>query len=97
MLYNPSWAEPKVDAVGQHLLCAAEYLRDHGWTRHEFQDADGHVCLAGAIHWCKGFKEEGALRRITSYLGMKPDDWNDFCCHSMQEAWEALISAAYSK
>lgn len=33
----------------------ADYIERHGWTQGVEQDADGEVCLIGAVHWVNAY------------------------------------------
>lgn len=35
--------------MNENLIKAAEYIEEHGWVRHKFEDLNGAVCLYGAI------------------------------------------------
>lgn len=97
MLFNPNWAEPKVDAIGARLLDAAAYLKTHHWCTNERFAADGRVCIEGAIIATgdRPIDSQPAIWRVEAYLGTTLATWNDRDCRSEQEAWECLISAAY--
>lgn len=46
MLYDPS---KDLDEDQKVLLKARDYIQEHGWCQHQFENAKGEVCLAGAI------------------------------------------------
>lgn len=35
--------------MNENLIKAAEYIDEHGWTKHKYEALDGSVCLYGAI------------------------------------------------
>ncbi len=98
MLYDPKWSEPKVDAVGEHLLEAADYMQEHGWCTQEFEAADGRVCMLGALNrFAQGSAWEPAYMRLSEYLGQYAETWNDSVCRSQEEAIAALRTAARTR
>ncbi len=97
MLYDPNWSKPKVDAVGQSLLDAADYMQEHGWCTQQFEAPDGRVCLLGALQkFAPTSTWEPAYRRLYDYFGAYPEEWNDNVCRNEEEAIAALRAAAGS-
>jgi hypothetical protein len=85
MLYDPKWN--KVDAVGQVLLSAADYMDKHGWCGTGSGGPDTEVCLIiavcramYAIHGHAGINDwdleskirSAALHRLEQHLGTHP-------------------------
>jgi len=94
MLYNPNW-KPKteVDAVGDLMLRAADYLETHRWGQGNIVLANGAVCMIGSLikvetgkvhsdmgyDWIRQPLTAKAVERISNYLGddILPEYWND--------------------
>lgn len=63
--------EPKVDAIGERLLKAAQIIRERGWCQGQLRHESGAVCAMGAIEIAAYFAygPMGLARdRLTMYL-----------------------------
>jgi hypothetical protein len=107
MLYDTKWDRPVVDAVGQDLLNAAEYIERHGWCQSRAFDGD-RACMVGAIYAATGGIGRGArlegpnMRFLCSLMRVAlvaPNQaaWNDDPVRTKQEVIDALRQAAYLK
>ncbi|MDF3280450.1 hypothetical protein [Gordonia sp. N1V] len=56
---------------------AADYIREHGWTQGTEQDADGHVCLTGALRLCSPVPGDGYIAREVFRRRHRAEVWND--------------------
>ena len=107
MLYDTKWDRPVVDAVGQDLLNAAEYIERHGWCQSRAFDGD-RACMMGAIYAATGGTFRGltvgavderylnAVMRVL-LIAPSPTRWNDEKGRTKQEVIDALRQAAYLK
>lgn len=50
------------------LRQAANYIRDHGWTRGTLRDQNGQVCSLGAIRYANGFNAYNSETEACKYL-----------------------------
>jgi hypothetical protein len=89
-LYDPEEAETKpevkLEPWRQHLLDAAQYIREHGWFQGGICDASQErVCLIGSLYASVGLLDAAAKRtpnlalrideewcRVLGYLGLNP-------------------------
>jgi hypothetical protein len=96
-LYDPKEAETKpevqLEPWRQHLLDAAQYIREHGWCQRTIRDEEGRVCLIGALQSVEGWENSVAptmLRRIISCI----PSWNNAPGRTKEEVIAALEGAA---
>lgn len=100
----------QVDADGQLLLKAADFLEQHKWRRNCLcNEFTGSYCILGALDRASGTHNlnttavmtsphlSGAIKRLSSFLGLMPFYWNDVVCKSKSEAVKALRNAAKLK
>lgn len=93
----------------QHLLNAAQYIRDHGWCQLTSKNDKGEVCLEGAISQgvlqAQGVKKYNkqtsdlfcaADRKVRRYLQLTYPShyWNDQNGRTKEEVIAALEGAA---
>jgi hypothetical protein len=98
MLYDKRWDKPQVDAIGKIILDAADRLDRDGWCRGTYHDECGRHCVEGAFFRNINVKEiREAVKRVSRYLGMSPQRWNDTICVSGKEASAMLRQAALEK
>src|SRR5690606_14413226 len=66
------------------------YLAENGWTRGDFKNGDGAVCLHGAVMYCR--PQDGDDQIITQVLNRRgfDYDWNDRAAENVQEVVAAL-------
>ncbi len=53
MLWDPKKDKPveiELDEVSKHIVCAADYIKQHGWCQSMLNTPDGKVCLMGALY-----------------------------------------------
>ncbi len=71
MLYDKKWETKQVPVLEPHqqlLLDAAQYVRDHGWTRFRLEDPNnGRVCLVGAVYAASQPTNLDALTSLDAY------------------------------
>lgn len=56
---------------------AAVYIAEHGWTQGAEVDADGRVCLTGALRLCSPVPGDSYLARAVLRRRGRAEDWND--------------------
>jgi hypothetical protein len=56
---------------------AAVYIAEHGWTQGTEVDADGKVCLTGALRLCSPVPGDSYLARAVLRRRDRAEDWND--------------------
>lgn len=84
----------------QLLLKAANHMQRHGWCRKRNEDAEGRVCLIGALSAVAdryGYYDTAyadALCRLRHHLKMAISTWNDHICKSKARAVRTLRAAA---
>ena len=89
-------AQVVVDAVGQHLLDAANYMDEHGMCRHRGEDKDGAVCFVGAL-FKTNHDYRDAFRRLQRHLGSNPFEWLRYECKSKDDAVALMRAAAHAE
>jgi len=59
------------------LRAAGKYIVEYGWTQHTMRNADGKVCLTGAVQYCA--PKTGDAEIITTVLQSmdRAEHWND--------------------
>lgn len=113
MLFNPNWKphQDTIDKVGELMLKAADYLETHRWAQGEFIAGNGAVCLVGSLIRTEVGKVSNdinldeidhpvsylAYKRISTYLKIVPETWNDDDDRKKAEVIEALREAAKLK
>ncbi len=103
MLLDPTWTEPKVDAVGEVLLEAADLLETRGWCQGIMVNEKGQMCLVGSIKealWKRdadcGINYDDLTFRLKKYIGHDfIPSWNDEIGRTQAQAIEALRAAAW--
>lgn len=102
MLFDEKrWGKPiempeDTEAWRQVLLSAAEVIEKKGWCRYHIEDAEGHVCLLGALNRADGRPRDKdmAKDKLRKYLGVYYiHSWNDERWSS-RPVLEALREAA---
>ena len=73
---------------------AADYMRQVGWTQGTEQDADGHVCLTGALRLCSPVPGDGYLAREVFRRRGRAESWNDAPGRTADEVIDYLASSA---
>jgi hypothetical protein len=56
---------------------AAVYIAEHGWTQGTEVEADGKVCLTGALRLCSPVPGDSYLARAVLRRRGRAEDWND--------------------
>lgn len=97
-------APVKLEPWQEQLLRAAQYIREHGWTRGRTKNSQtGQVCLAGAVIYSATTSDLGGENwkniapRLEAILGKHPVNWNDVDAKSGEEVISFLERAAGSK
>lgn len=72
---------------------AADYMRQVGWTQGTEQDADGHVCLTGALRLCSPVPGDGYLAREVFRRRGRAESWNDSPGRTADEVIDYLASS----
>lgn len=84
---------------------AADLLMQRGWTRQEYEDAQGHLCIDGAVHLAAGLpancganefdgQSEVVIGPLDRHLGMLCAQWNDAECDCREDAVNLLLEMA---
>lgn len=93
--------------MNEDLLKAAEYMSEHGWCQGDLEDADGRVCVAGAIKAVvrgkdRNLRSTSAVISLHEYLVKEYGDncaaisipaWNDDPDRTVEEVILALKQA----
>lgn len=101
MLQDPKWDEvkvqPKLDAVGEHLLRAADYIKEKGWCQGSLCDNNGRVCVEWALIQTNDGKKafDKSYTKVMNHLKMRPATWNDALATSGEEVVAKLREIAY--
>jgi hypothetical protein len=91
--------------MDEALMGAAEYIDEYGWIRGHLSDADGRVCLLGAIQISNGIgywdtNTNRAAIHLDGFLNrrlhghMSIPYYNDYVCKDGAEASKLLREAA---
>ncbi len=103
MLYNKEWEKPavKLEPWQEHLLAAAQYIRDHGWCQRASYEWNNSACVMGALNSTKlpGMRNHGATAtKFALFLGLPGNSfvaaWNDAPGRTKEEVIAALEAAA---
>ena len=73
---------------------AADYMRQVGWAQGTEEDADGHVCLTGALRLCSPVPGDGYLAREVFRRRGRAESWNDAPGRTADEVIDYLASSA---
>lgn len=73
---------------------AADYMRQVGWAQGTEEDADGHVCLTGALRLCSPVPGDGYLAREVFRRRGRAESWNDAPGRTTDEVIDYLASSA---
>jgi hypothetical protein len=81
-----------LDATGKVLDEAADTIQRRGWCQHRLYDEQSRVCMLAAVHEGHTLGQiVPAFLRLRSYLGSeRVSYWNDYRCHSQDQAVQAL-------
>ncbi len=81
--------------TSEALYAAADYIREHGWTRGTFSDNAGRVCMIGAIDRTTARAGHvAACMALANTIGDNIVVFNDYHCESGDDAIAALEIAA---
>nr|DAL34355.1 MAG TPA_asm: hypothetical protein [Caudoviricetes sp.] len=72
---------------------AADYMRHVGWAQGAEVDADGHVCLTGALRLCSPVPGDGYLAREVFRRRGRAESWNDAPGRTADEVIDYLASS----
>ena len=72
---------------------AADYMRQVGWAQGAEEDADGHVCLTGALRLCSPVPGDGYLAREVFRRRGRAESWNDAPGRTADEVIDYLASS----
>lgn len=72
---------------------AADYMRQVGWAQGTEEDADGHVCLTGALRLCSPVPGDGYLAREVFRRRGRAESWNDAPGRTADEVIDYLASS----
>ena len=72
---------------------AADYMRQVGWVQGTEEDADGHVCLTGALRLCSPVPGDGYLAREVFRRRGRAESWNDADDRTADEVIDYLASS----
>lgn len=82
--------------AAENLRAAADYIEEYGWFQGGYKDANGRVCMLGALAEIAPGQtsdgEEGFLEEVigSPFLGL----WNDVRHRTQDEVLDALRAAA---
>lgn len=96
MPFDPvGYVETKiVDADGEVLRRAADYIEQHGWCQNTMSTPSGRVCLVGALLAAAPDAGSAQVTRILDRLGPGIVSWNDYVGRTKEEVTARLRSAA---
>jgi hypothetical protein len=68
--------------VREDATSAADYIREHGWCQHQWENASGSVCLKGAASKatdCDLLRHTPLIYALRETIGIPEglSDWND--------------------
>lgn len=87
-------AKPRLRGWRRTLWLAADYIRDHGWTRYQFQSSSGEVCMLGAIREVAPNGIITAEHKLRCFLKTSVDTFNDRPTTTKRMVLSALRRAA---
>lgn len=87
-------AKPRLRGWRRTLWLAADYIRDHGWTRLMMQRPSGEVCMLGAIREVAPIGNITAERKLRGFLKQPIDIFNDRPTTTKRMVLSALRKAA---
>lgn len=94
-------AKPELDAIGQCLLRAAEYIEIHGWAQYIDRTYDGRVCIIGAISQTRDKQQGISVDEIAKYVRSQLNNsivhYNDKPERTKEEVIDKLKEMAYSR
>ncbi len=98
MLWDPNKDKPIVDEIGECYLKAIEVIEQKGWCKGHLLNAQGEVCMVGAIQMTNVpyNAKDDALRLLHRTLGLA-GHWNDAPERTKDEVIAKLKEVAYAK
>jgi len=99
MLYDPKWEveapAKKLEPYQEHLLAAAQYIREHGWCQNSLRNHRGNVCVLGAIVYAGVPINSPAMQKLREVIGRKEiAAWNNSMFRTEKQVLAALEKAA---
>ena len=82
-----------IDNLNLLPYLAADYMRHVGWAQGVEVDADGHVCLTGALRLCSPVPGDGYLAREVFRRRGRAESWNDAPGRTADEVIDYLASS----
>ena len=100
MLWDPNKDKPVVDEIGECYLKAIEIIEQRGWCKGHLSNAQGEVCMAGAIQiatFNNASLQNKTLDLLHETLGILISKWNDAPERTKGEVIAKLKEIAYAK
>jgi hypothetical protein len=113
MLYDPNWQPGPIikrtdltKTWQEILLKAADLIESRGWTRYQFENSEGSLCMIGAMRVAVygstslNSPAENELimadNKLAGFLGCHVSAWNDRGAVSKEEVIAKLREAAHA-